>query len=526
MSMTKEFNTTGVCIPERHYMVDTSRKLDVALELVQKGKYFAINRPRQYGKTTTLFLLEKRLLTTAEYLPLSISFEGIGQESFADAKLFITAFSNRIAGALAYLKADQLYDCLKSRMPELATWDDLSQIISMLTNLSHQKIVLIIDEVDKSSDNQLFLDFLGLLRNKYLLRSTGKDSTFHSVILAGVHDVKTLKLKLRPEDERKYNSPWNIAADFNVDLSFSATEIATMLADYQNERKVAFSLAELAERLYFYTSGHPFLVSRICEIIDTRIDAADKWSEAGIVSAVKLLLGEDNTNFSSLIKNIENAPALYEFLQRIIIDGETIPYVGTDTLIARAALHGIIREADGICAIHNQVYALLLYDHMMSKKLTQAGKTGISDYNFRDNFIDADRLDMAKILVKFQQFMREQYSVKGGKFLEREGRLILLAFIKPIINGQGFDFKEVQISEEKRLDIVITFANRKYVLELKRWAGEAAHRRGLQQLADYLERQGLDRGYLVVFDFSQAREERWSEDRTTVDGKEIMMVRV
>jgi hypothetical protein len=84
----------------------------------------------------------------------------------------------------------------------------------------------------------------------------------------------------------------------------------------------------------------------------------------------------------------------------------------------------------------------------------------------------------------------------------------------------------VQISEEKRLDIVITFANRKYVLELKRWAGEAAHRRGLKQLADYLERQGLDQGYLVVFDFSKDTETTWRKDRTTVGGKQIVMVRV
>jgi hypothetical protein len=63
-------------------------------------------------------------------------------------------------------------------------------------------------------------------------------------------------------------------------------------------------------------------------------------------------------------------------------------------------------------------------------------------------------------------------------------------------------------------------------LELKRWAGEAAHRRGLEQLADYLERQGLDRGYLVVFDFSRDQDDRWRQDRVTVDGKELVMVRI
>ncbi|MGD8400757.1 MAG: hypothetical protein PVH64_07475 [Bacillota bacterium] len=76
------------------------------------------------------------------------------------------------------------------------------------------------------------------------------------------------------------------------------------------------------------------------------------------------------------------------------------------------------------------------------------------------------------------------------------------------------------------MDIVLIFANHKYVLELKRWAGEAAHRRGLKQLADYLERQGLDRGYLIVFDFNKDKEAAWREDRRTIDGKEIIMVRV
>jgi hypothetical protein len=40
-----------------------------------------------------------------------------------------------------------------------------------------------------------------MLRKKYLLRNEGEDTTFQSVILAGVHDVKTLKLKLRPDDD-------------------------------------------------------------------------------------------------------------------------------------------------------------------------------------------------------------------------------------------------------------------------------------------------------------------------------------
>ena len=50
----KEFNITGVCIPYMHYMVDIKGKIEEVKKLVEQGKYFAINRARQYGKTTVI----------------------------------------------------------------------------------------------------------------------------------------------------------------------------------------------------------------------------------------------------------------------------------------------------------------------------------------------------------------------------------------------------------------------------------------------------------------------------------------
>ena len=71
----KEFNTTAVCIPEKHYMVDISETVGKIKAMVDAGKYFTINRARQYGKTTTLYALGKRLEN--EYLVLSLDFQGI-----------------------------------------------------------------------------------------------------------------------------------------------------------------------------------------------------------------------------------------------------------------------------------------------------------------------------------------------------------------------------------------------------------------------------------------------------------------
>ena len=59
----KEFNTTAVCIPSKHYMVDLSERVKEIRKLVDDGKYFTINRARQYGKTTTIDALCKALQT-------------------------------------------------------------------------------------------------------------------------------------------------------------------------------------------------------------------------------------------------------------------------------------------------------------------------------------------------------------------------------------------------------------------------------------------------------------------------------
>ncbi len=57
----KKFNVTGTCIPEKHYMVDISDKLSQIIGMIENEEYFTINRARQYGKTTTLYQIDRKL---------------------------------------------------------------------------------------------------------------------------------------------------------------------------------------------------------------------------------------------------------------------------------------------------------------------------------------------------------------------------------------------------------------------------------------------------------------------------------
>ena len=115
-----------------------------------------------------------------------------------------------------------------------------------------------IDEIDSAANNQVFLDFLSQLRDGYIRRDADGLPAFQSVILAGVTDIKHLKARIRDGDQHKVNSPWNIAADFLVDMSFNPADIQGMLDEYEADYHTGMDTAAMAKQLRDYTAGYPF----------------------------------------------------------------------------------------------------------------------------------------------------------------------------------------------------------------------------------------------------------------------------
>ncbi len=516
--MKKKFNITGLCFPSQHYMADVSKKLARTIRLVEDGEYFIINRPRQYGKTTMLHNVERALNTEEDYIVFRISFEGLGDLMFEKESVFASEFVDVLA-YYAQHREQELSAFLKGKVKETDSLKRLSQTITELVNQTDKKVVLMIDEVDKSSNNQLFVSFLAMLRDKYLERFSVK--TFHSVVLAGLHDVKTLKLKLRPDAQQKFNSPWNIATDYKVDMNLQVAEIKPMLDEYCTDKGVTMDTQAIAERLFYHTSGYPFFVSKLCKTIDEELlpeKTEQTWTFADIDEALRELSKERNTNFDSLIKNLENNPDLYNFVYRIIMDGDVILFNSDDPLIELGLLHGIFKQ-NGSIKIHNRIYEQRIYNYMASKTSTALK----SHYNYGGHFALADgSLDMPAVLLKFQQFMKEEFNEKDKSFLEQNGRLVFLSFLAPILNGKGQSFKEVQTSEEKRLDIVATYNQYTYIIELKRWYGEVYHKKGIGQLSDYLDIHGVQTGFLVIFEYNKTKS--WRKEWIEHEGKRLFAV--
>ena len=283
--MGKIFNVAADCKRDLHYMVDISARLTAIQDYVDRGEYFTINRARQYGKTTTLRALAEYLKD--KYYIVSMDFQmQMSYAKFRDENTFSVAFAKAFVRIVENMD-ESFTDGMKSAVADLkiAIKEDredlelveLFQFLSNICKEADRPLVLVIDEIDSAANNQVFLDFLSQLRGYYIDRD--RSSTFQSVILAGVYDIKNLRKKLRLDEEHKINSPWNIAADFDVDMELSRDGIKGMLDEYEADHQTGMDTGKMAGFLYDYTSGYPYLVSRLCKLMDEKI------SDAGTVKA-------------------------------------------------------------------------------------------------------------------------------------------------------------------------------------------------------------------------------------------------
>ena len=420
----KKFNTTGVCVPTKHYMVNIDERLKKIKAMIDEGDYFVISRARQYGKTTTLTALRK------------------------------------------YLSEDYL-------------------VIS--------------------------LDFLAQLRAGYIARDTKEIPAFQSVILAGVTDIRHLKSRIRDEEQVKVNSPWNIAADFKIDMSLPVDGIKGMLEEYESDYQTGMDTEKLARLLREYTEGYPFLVSRLCQLMDTEVSESfsgkeKAWTEYGMTEAVKLLLNEKNTLFESLMGKLTNYPKLKEALRHVLMEGERLVYNIDQLETEQMSMYGFVKNEKGTLKIANRIFETRLYNLFLSDEEMTSSAVCREGEAAKSIFIKDRSLNMPLVLERFIQTYTEIFGPLEDKFKEKDGREQFLLYLKPIINGTGNYYIEAQTRDARRTDVIVDYLGKQYVIELKIWHGERYNEEGEKQLREYLDYFHLDTGYMLSFNFNKKKE--------------------
>ena len=508
------FNTTAVCIPSKHYMVDLTSRLEQVKAMVDTGQYFVINRARQYGKTTLLAALRRYL--QEEYLVISLDFQVLGSASYRSEGHFVCALSRVLLDKEEFESLaipTEIHENLRSiafSSPEDTSLDILLSVFARWCRRVKKPIVLLIDEVDSATNNQVFLDFLAQLRLAYINRENVP--TFQSVILAGVTDIKNLKRKLRPDEASKFNSPWNIAADFKVKMSFDTADIAGMLNEYEVDHHTGMDVTAVAQSIEDYTSGYPFLVSRICQLIDTELIGKPRfetpalaWSVDGVSETVRKILLERNTLFESLMAKVQSNAELARMLRQILFSGDDVAFNPDNVALHDAEMYGFLTHTDTKVLISNRIFESRLYNYFLNTEENWESPLWLSASRMKNRFVEEGRLSMNKVLERFVVSFDDIYGDSYEEFDEEEGRRRFLLYIRPIINGTGNYYIEARTRNNERMDVVIDYLGERFVVELKIWRGNAYNERGEEQLAAYLNYYHLEKGYMLSYNFNKKK---------------------
>ncbi|MDR1924149.1 MAG: hypothetical protein LBQ66_07220, partial [Planctomycetaceae bacterium] len=204
--MSRYFNVSGPCVPEKHYMLDAVNRLDTVLPLIEQEQYFVIHAARQSGKTTFLFEMRQKLNQNGKYYALYCSLERVQGIDEAD---------KGIPAIVRCLKSAVRMSTIPKNIPFVADTsnDDSDSILfeslSDFCSLLDKPLVVFFDEADCLSGGTL-ISFLRQLRNGYITRS---DSPFiHSLALVGMRNIRDYKSQYRSENMTLGSaSPFNIA---------------------------------------------------------------------------------------------------------------------------------------------------------------------------------------------------------------------------------------------------------------------------------------------------------------------------
>ena len=508
----RSFGTRGRVYPDRHYIVTRAEEIRDFINRIKEGRYIVLFAPRQTGKTSFFrFALDDLTSENESFFPIQLNFEPYNNLQSPD---FYNAFyrdtckeiekviQRRTKGSseetLQFLEEQSIVDHISMR----EFFESFTDFLSIQQGI-RQKIVIIIDEFD-GIPQTVMSDFLHTLRHIYL---SDNQRGIHSVGIVGVKSITQLNYD-------RSISPFNIQDEFNLQ-NFTLEQVQELLTQYTDEVGQPFD-QEVIISLHKQTAGQPFLVNRAAQIMteELNIPKTDTIEMSHFAEALTQLLEERNTNIEHLLTNIRRDRRFERLLMKIASYERGVPFNLDDDIINELTIYGVIKRGpDRMCQIVNPIY---------QHRILQAFKPAINglenDYfaegteaDFIDYVTPSGEIELESLLNNFNDFI----SRVGFRILqvpetpqEYVGQNLLYAYLDHFIRTINASmFLEVQTGRG-RIDLMILYNSRKYIVETKICEGERYHQAGKKQLVAYLKSEKVDKGYYVVFDHRTNPESR------------------
>jgi len=498
--MEKFFNIAGPCNPAKHYMLPATERLPEIMRLIEREQYFAIHAARQSGKTTLLKGLARDINASGERIALYFTVESVQAYPDPHDGIFKIVECMR-SDLLSHPLFGDLVRDPSSPIPKLLPQSPdlgVKLFLTMLAQKANKPLVVFFDEVDGLTEGTA-VTFLRELRNGYITRD---DIPFPaSVAIVGMMDIRDMKAKVRPHDETLGSkSPFNIITEDFTLRNFTEAEVHELYAQHTAATGQVFA-PDVFDAVMDWSGGQPWLVNALARECVEKIHGFrydETIAAADIEVAKETIILRRDTHVDSLMDRLRD-PRVRRVVEPIIFGG--VRTVSSNSEDWRYVVDlGLMREERGTLVPANRMYS-----EIIGRYLSRDEQEGMMQSVPNTPWATSDGLDMPGLMTAFQAFWRENSGAdrRAYEYGEATPHLVLMAFLQRVTNGQGRINREMALGSG-RLDLCVEYRDKRYAVEVKtanNFKGEDSYR----QLLGYLDKLGLDEGWMPIFDPDPAK---------------------
>jgi len=515
--MTRFFNTTGPCKPEKHYMLPPEDRL-VGAQLhryIRDELYWVLHAPRQTGKTTFLQSWMREINSGSEALACYVSVERC--QGIADAERAMPNICSAIK---------EWTERLGLPVPEIPQGEARSILGMMLSSWAKltapKPLVVLFDEVDVL-EGEALISFLRQLRDGFAGRGVGKFPS--SIALVGMRDLKDYITMSKGGVPVNPGSPFNIKADSAVLGNFSKENVTALFAQRTAETGQKIT-DEALEFVWEQSQGQPWIVNNLFMWATMRIlneDSTETVTLAHIEEAREKMILARETHLDALSYRIQD-PRVRKVMETLIT-GDSDPKLSEGEGYRLCLDLGLVVKERGTIQIANPIYR-----EVLAREMTSGPQDAMPDPLWQWQKEDGS-LDVDALLKEFQKFWRRHSEVweERSDYTEAFPHLLLMAFLQRVLNGGGHIDREYAAGRG-RTDLAVEFNNHLSIIEIKLIhyydSPKIVREEGLEQIAWYRKRINPEApAYLVIFDRRpEAKNIPWEERLTWEQAEGITVV--
>lgn len=342
MAMDNPYKYTGPLDPDQDELVCIPRdhQLDVVLQGIRRGDYWAVFGPRQMGKTTFLRQIRRECSLSGKFAHcLYLDFEAPP----ATDENFYQWFMARIQQEIPCDPTSNGVDQWKSYIPEIRFFNFLE---TFAPKENREKIILLLDEIERIPSVK---NFLHLWRRVYHERYTKPKLNRYSIVITGSADLIGLTLGA--------TSPFNIAKKAYL-KDFTHQESRTLMTKPFDRLDIHIQ-DRAAARLISRVNGHPQLLQHACSLLaDTAVHEERELTERDVEAAVNVLF-RSSTALDTLERQLDRDENLNRLLRDLLAGNKKKFFPQRRYALTGA---GPVAEQDRYCIIRNKLFETFLRD--------------------------------------------------------------------------------------------------------------------------------------------------------------------